>query len=111
MAGPPSKPEPTEKQIQDAILEYLKMKGIFAWKQNVGAFLLTSNDKKRMVRSAFPGVSDILGYLRDGRGLAIEVKRPGKKLTHDQQAFLDAVNATKALGFVAHSGEVVAAKL
>ncbi len=34
------------------------------------------------------GVPDIIGMLRDGRFLAIDVKRPGEKATEDQERFL-----------------------
>jgi penicillin-binding protein-related factor A (putative recombinase) len=48
------------------------------------------------------GVSDILGAYK-GRMLAIEVKRPGKIPTPDQQRFLDRVKIEGGISFVAHS--------
>ena len=100
---PSRKPQPKESEILKSILEYLTLRGVFHWRQNVISQALYSNGKRRYVKAAFPGVSDILGILPDGRALAIEVKRPGERPTLDQQAFLLAVNANKAVGFVATS--------
>jgi hypothetical protein len=48
------------------------------------------------------GVADILGIWK-GRPLAIEVKRPGGKITEDQARFLAQFNAAGGIGFVARS--------
>jgi len=37
------------------------------------------------------GSSDLIGWTRDGRFAAIEVKLPGRKATREQMAFIDAV--------------------
>ena len=118
------KPKETEAQIQRAILEYLKLKGVFCWRQNSGAFRLHGAGGDRFVRAGFPGISDILGILRlavqldgptqrwyNGRFLAIEVKRPGQKPTPDQQAFLAAVKANGGVAFIATSVEDVRKEL
>lgn len=61
----------------------------FAWRQNVGAVRYAGKDgKQRFVSFGFAGLSDIGGVMADGRVLMIEVKRPGKKETAEQQAFL-----------------------
>lgn len=129
------KPQPKEAEIQRAILEFLKLHGIFCWRQNTGAFRLMNNGKSRFVRAGFPGISDILGILPRwwyegkkrglvraistatsmppdvGQFLAIEVKRPGEKPTLDQQAFLQAVKANGGIAFVAHSVDDVRREL
>jgi hypothetical protein len=71
--------EPTEHAIQDAILRYLAVDKRIAWAQriNSGAHTAESVNAKgkpvrRFVRYGFPGCSDILGQLTDGRLLAIE---------------------------------------
>jgi hypothetical protein len=51
----------------------------------------------------FPGQSDIVGQLRDGRMLAIEVKLPNQQPTKEQQEFIDAVNYFNGLAGVARS--------
>lgn len=48
------------------------------------------------------GASDLLGIWR-GRFLAIEVKRPGGKLTDDQVRFLAMINQAGGVAFKAES--------
>ena len=67
--------------------------------------------KQRFVQFAFPGCSDILGQLRTGHFLAVEVKRPRTGPTDDQAAFLAQVNAAGGLGLVARSVDDVQAAL
>jgi hypothetical protein len=67
------------------------------------AYYALRKGAKRFVRFAFPGCSDILGQLRTGHFLAIEVKRPSTGPTDDQAAFLAQVNAAGGLGLVARS--------
>ncbi len=63
----------TEHAIQLQIMEYLALKGIFAWRNNSG----TLRDRRGIpVRFGKVGSSDILGVAPDGKFLAIEVKRP-----------------------------------
>ena len=54
-----------------------------------------------------PGGSDLLGWTRDGRFLAIEVKGPRGRLTKEQDSFLDAVKLAGGIGICAHSVEEV----
>jgi ribosomal protein L32E len=105
------KPKVSEAEIQRSILGYLKLKGIFAWRQNSGSFRMENNGKSRFVRAGFTGISDIIGIMPDGTFLAIEVKRPGNVATLDQRAFLDAVRANCGDAFVATSIEDVRREL
>lgn len=96
----------TEKQIENTILSWLFIQGIFAHKvDNVGIF-----DQKigryRMKQSVHRklGISDILCCYK-GRFVAIEVKRKGGKLSEHQERYLKDVNASGGLGFVARSIE------
>ena len=57
----------------------------------------------RYVRFGFPGCPDILGMLRDGRMLAVEVKKAGKHPTQEQVEFLGLVHRNNGLAFVARS--------
>jgi penicillin-binding protein-related factor A (putative recombinase) len=106
---------PLEKDIENAILLYLHMIGIFAWKnQSVGTFdpgkgLFRRSNNKFHIK----GTSDILGILKDGRFLAIEVKRPStkKQTTPHQRNFLEQINKNGGVGFVATSIKEVEEKL
>lgn len=101
----------SEKQIESSILEYLSFKKIFAWKQNtIGVF---DQDKgiyrKPSSKFIIKGISDILAIGPLGRLIAIEVKTPARKknLTDYQRDFLNNVNASGGLAFVATSLEDV----
>lgn len=76
-----------ESDIQKACLDYLAMRGIFAWRQNQGAIPLADGGFRRF--NGMKGQSDIIGICPDGRFLAIEVKRPGNKPTEDQWQFIE----------------------
>jgi len=66
----------------------------------------------RYIPSHTRGVSDIIGCIpKQGRYLAIEVKRPGGKLTPEQQQFIDIINAVGGLAFVAHLVDEVIVRL
>ena len=81
--------KPKESEITREIRAYLRLRGIWHWKQHQGL-------------GSYPGVSDILGCHR-GRLLAIEVKAPEGRLSEKQQAFLDRVKAEGGIAFVARS--------
>ncbi len=49
------------------------------------------------------GTSDIIGMMRDGRFLAVEVKAGKNKPTQLQQEFVDQVNEDGGLAFVVWS--------
>jgi hypothetical protein len=80
----------SEKEITHGVRLLLKSLGVFHWKQWQGPM------------SQPKGVSDILGVWK-GRLLAIEVKRPGGKVSDEQQAFIDRVNKLGGIAFVARS--------
>ena len=114
-----TRPEPPEHAIQDAVLRYLALDRRVAWAHrfNTGATRIDARDargrptRSRFVRFAFPGCSDILGQLRTGHFLAVEVKRPSTKPTPEQAAFLAQVNTARGLGVVARSLDDVIAAL
>ena len=88
----PAKPsgEPSEADILRAIMALLKHHPRVAqcWRQNSGTFAERNRDgSTRYIRAnTARGMSDIMGVLRDGRTLAIEVKsrtgrmRPGQEI-------------------------------
>lgn len=99
---------PLEKDVQSAILQYLRLRGAFVLRVNSGAFAGEYKGRRRFVRfNSEPGCSDILGILADGRFLACEVKRPGWKLRaadhHEQEqaSFLEAVRKRGGVGIFA----------
>lgn len=93
----------SENLIQKQCLQWLSLKGVFAWRQNTGSFRAEHKGKKRFVRFSHPGISDILGICGDGRFLAIEVKRADGKLSDDQKAFLDNVTKEGGIALVVRS--------
>jgi len=87
-------PDPTEHDIQTAILRYLAVDGRVAWAErfNTGAHVIETptaagHMSRRFIRYAFPGCADILGQLCDGRFLAVEVKTRTGRATREQAAF------------------------
>ena len=59
--------------------------------------------KPRWIEFGTPGCSDYLGLLRDGRMLALEVKKQKyvpSDVTDEQRSFLGVVNQYRGLGFV-----------
>lgn len=103
-------PKPSEAEIQKAILELLAYRRIFRFRVNQQGVPTHRNDGSWRP-SPTRGVADILGILPGGRFLAIEVKRPGGKLTQEQALFLSLVNANGGLGFVATSTRDVEERL
>jgi penicillin-binding protein-related factor A (putative recombinase) len=94
-----------EQTIQRAILEYLNWKHIFCWKvTTTGIYVQARNT---WIPNQAPGVSDILGVLKGGRLLAIEVKSPKGKVSPSQQKFIESINQAGGLAFVARSVEEV----
>ncbi len=102
-----------ERDVQSAVLTYLKLCQSVAWAQrmNTGQATFETTHGRRHVRFAFVGCADIIGQLKNGRFLAIEVKRPGGKPTPDQQAFIDMVNRHGGVAFVADCVATVEAVL
>jgi hypothetical protein len=102
----------TESDIVAACLQYLQLRGLFAWRQNQGAIPLPNGGFRRFV--GLKGVSDILGILpqdvtvdgqvvRFGNFLAVEVKKPGEKPRREQREFLETVKQLGGIALVVHS--------
>lgn len=98
-----------ESEILRSILQYLKLRGVFAWRVNTGAMKIPGapGKRERFIRFGFPGVSDIIGILDDGRLLAVEVKSATGQATADQLIFLAEVAKRGGVAFVARSIEDV----
>ena len=100
-----------ETQIVKVCLQWLRINGFFAWRQNTGAMQATYKGKRRFVRFGEPGMSDIVGITQEGRAFFIECKMPGRKLTTAQAEFLNSVKAFGAIGIVVHSLDELMEKL
>ena len=113
-AAPKPSTEPTEKEIQSAILDYLRLhpKVAFVGRFNRGVMQSSYQGRESYVQfNTLRGFPDIHGCLKGGRALYIEVKRPGRKPTEDQAAFLAKAEAAGALAITATSAEQVAEAL
>lgn len=109
--GTVRRPAIPERDIQKAILQALSLLPIVARIEriNVMAGRLIGKDGKpsRFMRSCRRGRVDLDGFTRDGRVIAIEVKRPQTRtnLTIEQTEYLDAVRAAGGVAGVATSVE------
>ena len=92
----------TERDIQKSIIDYLRVKGVFCWENRTqGTYDPTRKQFRRNNSKYFlKGVSDILGVLPDGSFLAIEVKRPGGKISIEQSMFIGNINKNKGIAKV-----------
>lgn len=102
--------EPTEKQIQNAILEYLSfLPECKAWtNQSTGIYDAKAGCyRSNKGRFTNKGVSDIIGIYR-GKMLCIEVKSKKGKLAPHQEMFLQEMKRHGAIAFVARSVNDVA---
>jgi hypothetical protein len=103
---------PRESDLVRACLQLLRVRGVFAWRANSGALAVQRGGRRRVYRFAGArGLSDILGILPPaGRFLAVECKMPGRNLTADQRAFLDAIRAAGGVALlITDVGELQAA--
>lgn len=95
-----------ETDLVKQILDYLALRGVFAWRQNQGAMKGTysGTGKKWFLRFAgAKGISDVIGVLEpEGRFLAIEAKVKPNKPTDDQTAFLERVRECGGVGILAY---------
>ena len=97
-----------EKAIQEQILQYLAFKGIYAYRINAGMIQTGEGRRKRMVRMAPAGFSDILAVLpKTGQACFIEVKAGKNQPTDRQKSFLEDMRKQWAKAFVAWSVEDV----
>jgi hypothetical protein len=100
----PVQPATRERDVLKAVLALLSVHPAVGWAQRMNSGVARfghAETGERVVRFAFPGCADVIGPLRTGAWLAIETKRPGKKATPDQAAFLERVRANGGVAFVA----------
>lgn len=91
-------PKTSEKEITHSIRSLLKQFGIFHYKNHGGL-------------GSAPGLPDITGVLKDGRGFWIEVKTERGVLSPHQERFIANINDAGGIAFMARSVDEVIEKL
>ena len=81
------------------VLQALRAHPAVCWceRMNTGAARIGD----RFVKFGFTGCPDVLGQLRDGRLLGVEVKAPMGKLRPEQAVFLERIRSGGGVAFVA----------
>jgi hypothetical protein len=81
------------------VLKAVRAHPLVAWaeRQNSGAARISS----RFVRFGWPGCPDVVGQLRDGRFLGVEVKAAKGRTSPEQILFLKRINQAGGVAFVA----------
>jgi len=81
--------QPKESQIQRAILDYLKLRGIFCWRNNSLAVpIIDKYNRRHYIRTGMKGLPDIFCLLPSVL-LMLEVKTARGKLSDEQKAFFE----------------------
>ena len=103
--GAPEQPAPRRNDRPEAaalveVLRALRAHSSVAWceRQNTGAARVGG----RFIKFGWPGCADVIGQLRDGRFMAVEVKAAKGRVSPEQTVFLEQVNGAGGVGFVAH---------
>lgn len=75
-----------EQQIQKFIIDYLRLKGWFVYKNSTVGIYKQSTGK--YIPAQMRGVADLTA-IKDGHVVQIEIKRPGGKQSENQIIFAD----------------------
>ena len=106
------KKELTEKQIENAILDYLTfLPGMYFKNNSVGIYDPVKKVHRKPSKYHRNGVSDILGCDGNGSFVAIEVKTKKGRLSENQKQFIKEVNENGGIAFVARSVDDVRTRL
>jgi len=98
----------SEHTIQNQIKDFLNYRGIPCYRINAGMVAYGEGKARRFIKMAEAGFSDLVAVLPPyGQAVFIECKRPGKKPTTIQTAFLSKMEGKGAIAFVATSIEDV----
>lgn len=81
------------------VLQALRVHPLVAWceRMNSGAARMGA----RFVRFGWPGCPDVLGQLKDGRLLGVEVKGPTGRLRPEQAVFIGRIRSAGGVAFLA----------
>lgn len=94
-----------ERLIQNAIIDYLLLKGHFVWRTVNRGWQLPNGQWKK---SAVEGLPDICGVERNtGRFIGLEVKSKGNHATEAQKTFIARITANGGLGAIVYDVEMV----
>lgn len=93
----------THTSLRNAIVQLLSAHGVFCWANETTGIWDAKRKAFRTNRKRLKGIADILGILRDGRLLAIEVKVGKDTLSEEQQFFLNRIGGNNGVAFVAWS--------
>jgi len=89
-----------ENALQKACLEFLKLKGCLAWRNNTGAV----KSDKRFIRYGHPGSGDVFAVVPPhGRFLSIECKAGKNKPTAKQVEWANEVRTFGGVAIVAYT--------
>lgn len=95
-----------EQHIQKQILDYLRLRHVPAIKITTTGIYVRSRDT--YIKNPSKGALDIYACLPpNGRSCWIEVKKPGGRVSPEQQQFIDTINQAGGLAFVAESVDQV----
>jgi hypothetical protein len=81
-----NRPREKESDVQRAVLEYLKLRGILNYRNNSGAMSGEYKGKHWFMRFGAVGSPDIVGLIR-GQYVGIEVKGTAGKQSEHQKEF------------------------
>jgi hypothetical protein len=81
------------------VLKALKAHPAVAWCERINSGAAKVGN--RSIRFGFKGCPDVLGQLRDGRLLGVEVKSPTGKLRPEQSVFLERIRGAGGVAFMA----------
>jgi len=94
--------EPREAQVLRGVVQACLARGVPIRRQNTGAMMVEG----RFVRFGKAGNSDLTGIVPGGRRLDVEVKRPGRRPTPQQIAYLQEVNRFGGVGLWTDDADV-----
>lgn len=95
--------EMSENKIMKDIQVAMSIVGARVFRNNVGLF--ETKDGRKIKTGLCVGSSDLIGFDRKGRFIAIEVKRPGGERRIEQKRFIELVNSFGGIAFFADSQE------
>lgn len=91
-----------KKRSESVILKRVMLEasrlGHTVFRNHVGGFYAKDGSFHRT--GLCKGSADLIGWMKDGRFLAIEVKKPGGRLRKEQRTFLDAARKAGGVGIV-----------